>query len=226
MRFNNLGLVGQVLHALTSPTLVYLLVVGGALALLFEVFQPGFGVAGVSGGALLALGALGLAVLPTSWLGIALVPAGLLALAADLALGRLGVLTVAGTVAFAGGSALLFTGPPLLDIPYWLVGVVSAFNVVFFVGVMTSVLRAQGNQALAGAERLIGQTAVVRSMLNPEGHIFAGGALWRARAPEAAGRVKTGTPVRVVGLNDRLTLDVQPIEDEAQEHDRESSSVP
>jgi membrane-bound serine protease (ClpP class) len=92
---------------------------------------------------------------------------------------------------------------------------------------MTHVLRAQGNQALAGTEHLVGETAIVRSMLNPEGHVFARGALWRARAPEAAGRVKTGTAVRIVGLNDRLTLDVEPLEGdgESDERDPASSSV-
>jgi membrane-bound serine protease (ClpP class) len=227
VRFNNLGIVGQVLHALTNPALVYLLVVGGALALLFEVFQPGFGVAGVSGLAVLALGAAGLATLPTSWLGIVVLAAGLLLLAADLALGKLGPLTVAGALAFAAGSALLFRGPPVLDVPLWLVAVATLACLVFFVGVMTHVLRAQGNQALAGTEHLVGETAIVRSMLNPEGHVFARGALWRARAPEAAGRVKTGTAVRIVGLNDRLTLDVEPLEGdgESDERDPASSSV-
>jgi membrane-bound ClpP family serine protease len=45
-------------------------------------------------------------------------------------------------------------------------------------------------------------------MLNPEGHVFVDGSLGRARAPEVAGKVKTGTVVRVVGLDDRLTLEV------------------
>jgi membrane protein implicated in regulation of membrane protease activity len=52
-------------------------------------------------------------------------------------------------------------------------------------------------------------------MLNPEGHIFVNGALWRARAPEGAGKVSTGTKVRVLGVNDRLTLDVEIVDESA-----------
>jgi membrane-bound serine protease (ClpP class) len=209
IRFNNLGLVRQVLHTVANPTIAYLLVMAGALAIAFEVFQPGFGVAGVSGLALLGLGLYGLAVLPVSWLAFGLVVLGLALLAVDLALAGLGALTAAGTVALGLGSFLLFRGPDVLRVSPWVLGMVVLFAVVFFVVIMTTVLRAQGNQAMAGAENLVGRTGVVRSMLNPEGHVFVQGALWRARAPESAGRVKTGTVVRVVGLNDALTLDVE-----------------
>lgn len=213
VRFNNLGLVGQVLHAVANPTLAYLLIIGGALSMLFEVFQPGFGVAGVAGFGLFGLGLYGLSVLPVRWLAFALIIVGLIALAADLAIGGLGILTAGGTVSLFVGSILLFSGPEMLRVSPWVIAAVTVFNVVFFVGIMTTVLRAQGKQAMAGAEGLVGQTGVVRSMLNPEGHIFVGGALWRARAPQTAGKVKTGTHVRVVGLNDALTLDVEPVND-------------
>ncbi len=209
VRFNNLGLVRRALHTVANPTLAYLLLVVGALALLFEVFQPGFGVAGVSGLVLLGLGLYGLSVLPVSWLAFGLVVAGLALLAADLAIARLGLLTAGGTVALTVGSLLLFPGPAPLRLSPWLVAGVVAFTVVFFVVIMTTVLRAQGNQALAGAEGIAGKVGVVRSMLNPEGHVFVDGALWRARAPEAAGKVRTGTRVRILGVNDRLTLDVE-----------------
>lgn len=225
-RFNNLGIVRQVLHAVATPTLAYVLLVGGLLALLFEVFQPGFGVAGVSGLGLAALGTYGFVILPTRWLAFAALVVGLLLLAADLAIGRLGVLTGAGTVAVAAGSWWLLPGPAPLEIPLWVVALVTVTVVVYFVAVMTTVLRAQGNQAVAGAEHVIGEAGVVRSMLNPEGHVFVGGALWRARAPDEAGRVKAGTPVRVLGLSDTLTLEVAPItEDGSAAVDPPSSST-
>jgi membrane-bound serine protease (ClpP class) len=223
-RFNNLGLVRQVLHAVAHPALAYLLLVGGALALSFELFQPGFGVAGLSGIATAALGVYGLTVLPTRWLALAAVLAGLLLLAADLAIGRLGVLTASGTVAFAVGSWLLLPGPAPLQVPLWVVAVITVGAVVFFVGVMTTVLRAQGNQALSGADQVLGEAGVVRSMLNPEGHVFVGGALWRARAPDDAGKVKAGTRVRVLGLGDKLTLDVVPIVEDGEETAAEPAS--
>ena len=216
LRFNNLGLVRRVLHTVANPTLAYLLLIAGALALLFEVFQPGFGVSGVSGLALIGLGMYGLSVLPVSWLAFGLIVVGLVLLAIDLAVAGLGALTAGGTIALTVGSFLLFTGPDVLRVSPWVIIPVVLFNVAFFVVIMTTVLRAQGNQAITGAEGLEGRVGVVRSMLNPEGHVFVGGALWRARAPDSAGKVRTGTKVRVLGVDaDRLTLDVELVEETA-----------
>ena len=216
IRFNNLGLVRRVLHTVANPTLAYLLLIAGALALLFEVFQPGFGVSGVSGLALLGLGLYGLSVLPVNWIAFSLVVLGLVLLAVDLAVAGLGALTAGGAIALGVGSFLLFSGPDVLRVSPWVIVPVVGFTVVFFVVIMTSVLRAQGNQAMTGAEGLVGRVGVVRSMLNPEGHVFVGGALWRARAPSDAGKVRTGTKVRILGVDsERLTLDVELVDADA-----------
>jgi len=215
VRFHSLGLLRRVLHTVADPTLAYLLIVAGAIAILFEVFQPGFGVAGIAGLGLAALGAYGLNVLPVNWFAFALLVAGMLLLALDLALAGLGLLTVAGTAAFGAGSFFLFGGRDDLRVSLWVIVVVTLFVVAFFVLVMTTVLRAQGNQAITGAEGLVGKTGVVRSMLNPEGHVFVDGALWRARAPAAAGKVRTGAVVRVLALNDALTLEVEVVDEDA-----------
>jgi membrane protein implicated in regulation of membrane protease activity len=61
-------------------------------------------------------------------------------------------------------------------------------------------------------QAVLGKQGVVRSMLNPQGHVFVGGALWRAQAAEGAGQVRTGTPVRVTGTADEMTLMVEPLD--------------
>jgi len=218
VRVHTLGLVRRLLHTVADPTLAYLLIVAGAIAILFEVFQPGFGVAGIAGLGLAALGAYGLNVLPVNWFAFALLLVGMLLLAVDLALAWLGGLTIAGAAAFGVGSYYLFGGQGGLRVSLWVLIAVTLFVVAFFVLVMTTVLRAQGNQAITGAEALIGKTAVVRSMLNPEGHVFLNGALWRARAPETAGKVRTGALVRVLALNDALTLEVEVVDQDAPVH--------
>jgi membrane-bound serine protease (ClpP class) len=215
VRFDNLGVWRRILHTVADPTLAYLLVIAGALAVVFELYQPGFGVAGISGLVLLGFGLYGLAVLPVSWLAFAVLAVGLALLSADLAVGGLGALTISGTVATALGSWFLFDGPAPLRVSGWVIGLVVASALLFFVVVMTVVLRAQGNQAMVGAEQVVGKVGVVRSTLNPGGHIFVDGALWRARAPEEAGKVRTGVRVRVLGLNDDQSLDVELVDEDA-----------
>lgn len=214
VRFVNQNLLVRILHTAASPTLAYLLLLGGALALFFEIFQPGFGVAGFSAIGVLGLGAYALVPLPASagWIVVAVV--GLLLLAYDLAIAGLSWPSALGTLLLGIGAVQMWPMAALSP-PTWLVVVGTIGTALFFVLLMTSVLRAQGNQALLGAEKVAGKIGIVRAPLNPEGHIFVGGALWRARAPEEIGRIRTGTKVRVVGLNDKLTLDVSVLEDEA-----------
>jgi membrane-bound serine protease (ClpP class) len=212
IRFNNQGLLGRVLHAVSTPTLAYLLLVAGLVALLFEWFQPGFGVAGISGAVIAGLGVFGLTILPARWWAIALIVIGLILLALDLALASLGPVTIAGAAALAVGSVWLYRGPDDLRLDGWLIALVVVGAVAFFVFVMTTVLRAQGMQTRAGMQAVLGKQGVVRSMLNPQGHVFVGGALWRAQAADGAGQLRTGTPVRVTGTADEMTLMVEPLD--------------
>lgn len=213
VRFVNPSLLVRILHTAASPTLAYLLLLAGALALFFEIFQPGFGVAGVAAIAVLGLGVYSLFPLPVAavWMVVAMV--GLLLLAYDLAIAGLSWPTALGTLLLGVGSFRMWLVEALSP-PAWLLVLGTLSAMVFFGFMMTTVLRAQGNQALAGAGQVEGKVGIVRSVLNPDGHVFVGGALWRARAPESLGKVQTGTRVRIVGLNDQLTLDVAVMEGE------------
>jgi len=103
VRFVELGPVDRVLHAAASPTWIYVLLVLGLAALAFELTQPGFGFAGFSGVAMLALGGYGLTVVPFSWLGLLLLPGGITLLSVDVLVRRLGVLTGLGLAGMVGG---------------------------------------------------------------------------------------------------------------------------
>jgi membrane-bound serine protease (ClpP class) len=225
IRFNNQGLLGRLLHTVSTPTLAYLLLVGGIVCLLFEWFQPGFGVAGISGGVLAGLGLYGMTVLPTQWWAFALLVAGLVLLALDLALASLGPVTIAGAAALAAGSWWLYAGPSTLRLAGWLVALTVVSVAVFFVFIMTTVLRAQGVQTRAGMQAVMGEVGVVRSVLNPQGHVFVGGVLWRAQAPEGHGQVRTGTQVQVTGIADELTLEVEPVDPDERRLHREVEEV-
>ncbi|MFN2555854.1 MAG: nodulation protein NfeD [Nitriliruptorales bacterium] len=209
VRFHNLGLLRRALHAVLDPAVLYFLLVGVLLLAAFEVFQPGFGVAGVAAVLLSPLTLYGLVVFPVRWWALGLIGIGVLALALDLAIAGLGVPTAAGALALTIGSLRLFAGDsPWLRLSPWLVGAVVAVVVVYFVIIMTVVLRAQaGPDPSAIGEDLAGRVGMVRSALNPEGHVFVAGALWRARwIGEETGRIKAGTEVRVAGLDGAVLL--------------------
>jgi membrane-bound serine protease (ClpP class) len=62
---------------------------------------------------------------------------------------------------------------------------------------------------LAGTEEMIGETAVARSAIDPEGNVFMRGTLWSARLAPGAAPVGAGDRVRVEAV-DGLTLVVEP----------------
>jgi membrane-bound serine protease (ClpP class) len=205
VRFHSLGLVRRLLHAATTAPFIYLLVVVGLGLLLFEVFQPGFGVAGLAGIITLAVGVFGLTVLPVTWWAVALVVLGLLLYALDTSIAGFGPVTLAATVALAVGSWRFYDADALALDP-WLVAATTLGAFVFFVFVMTTVLRAQAGPEGVAVSELIGRPGVVRSILNPEGHVFIDGALWRARWTGDERRAKVGTPVVVHGVDGPLVL--------------------
>jgi membrane-bound serine protease (ClpP class) len=210
VRFHSLGLVRRLLHAATTAPFIYLLLVVGLGMLLFEVFQPGFGVAGLAGLITVAIGAFGLTVLPVTWWAVALVILGLLLYAVDTAIAGFGPVTLAATVAFVVGS-LNFYASDALALSPWLVGATTLTAFAFFVFVMTSILRAQAGPEGVSVDDLVGRPGIVRSVLNPEGHVYIDGALWRARWTGDARRAKVGTPVRVHAVDGPVVL-VEPFD--------------
>lgn len=208
VRFFQPGPVRRFLHTLSNPTLVYLLLLAGALLLLFELFQPGFGVAGVTGALVLTSAAYGITVLPVRAVGLGLFVAGMLLLTLDVAIDGLGVPTLAGAGALIAGSLLLYpnaTEPAALSA--WLVGTGVTSSLIVAVPVMTLVRRARKPIATQVRRQLIGEGGQVRSMLNPEGFVDVAGEVWRARSQDGA-RIRVGESV-VVSAVDGTVLIVQ-----------------
>jgi membrane-bound serine protease (ClpP class) len=207
IRFREPGLLARILHAVTDPTFAYLLLVLGFWAIVFELSQPGIGIAGTFGAIALILAFYSLAVLPVNLAGLLLVLLGLALFTVDVFTAGLGVFTIGGTVALTVGSLFLFSGAsPEVDLPGWVVGVVVASSVLFFGFAMTVAMRARRRQALTGQEGLIGLTGESRADLSPEGQVWVKGALWRARALN--GPILAGRRIRVRRV-DGLLLIVQ-----------------
>ena len=104
--FEEPGLITRVLHAVATPSMVYFLLILGLAAIAFELTQPGFGFAGFSGIAFVALAVYGLTVAIPSWPGFVLMLVGIGLLMVDVRLRSLSWPTWAGLVAFGAGSVL------------------------------------------------------------------------------------------------------------------------
>jgi membrane-bound serine protease (ClpP class) len=206
VRFHEIGLAQRVLHAVSTPTAVYVLLVLGLWLVAFELTQPGFGVAGIGGVAALALAGYGLAVIPVSWPGLALIAAGVGLQGLDVAVRRVAWLTLGGTVLFAAGSILAWRGvAPAIDLSAWLIVLSTLAGALFFGFGMTVALRSR-ERARTAQVGLVGLVGEARGDLNPEGAVFVKGSLWRARSSN--GPIPKGRRVRVRGI-DGLILRVE-----------------
>jgi membrane-bound serine protease (ClpP class) len=206
LSFHKLGLLRRILHAVTDPTIAYLLLILGFWAIVFELSQPGFGIAGVAGAVSLVLAFYALAILPVNLAALLLVLLGLALFTVDVFTAGLGVFTVGGTLALTFGSFLLFAGSPAIDVSPWVIAIVVGASVLFFGFAMTVAMRARRRQSITGQEGMVGLVGVTRADLSPEGQVLLKGALWKARAVD--GPIGKGRPVRVRRI-DGLTLLVE-----------------
>jgi len=206
VQFDGMGPVRRVLHAVSTPTAVYVLLILGLWGIAFEFTQPAFGIAGVAGVIFLALAGYGLAVIPVHWLGVALLLGGTALQGLDVIVKRIALLTAVGTAAFAAGSILAWRGvSPAIDLAPWLIALATLGGLLFFGFGMTVALRARERVRTAQVG-LVGLVGDVRSDLNPEGGVYVKGSIWRARSTD--GPIPKGARVRVKGI-DGLILRVE-----------------
>ena len=207
IRFEEPGVIGRVLHAVSTPSMVYFLLVLGLAAIAFEITQPGFGFAGFSGVGLTVLAAYGLTVAVPSWLGLGVLLLGIALLVLDVRLRSLSWPTWAGIVAFGAGSILAWREVDgSIAISPWLIGGAVLASVLYYGFALTVAI--QSRDRIVGTQRgLVGLVGEARGRLAPDGPVFVKGALWRGRTDGEP--IEAGTPIRVRGV-DGLILRVAP----------------
>jgi len=207
IRFEEPGVIGRVLHAVSTPSMVYFLLVLGLAAIAFEITQPGFGFAGFSGIGLTLLAVYGLTVAVPSWLGLGVLLLGIALLVLDVRLRSLSWPTWAGVVAFGAGSILAWRGvDDSIAISPWLIGGAVLASILYYGFALTVAI--QSRDRIVGTQRgLVGLVGEARGRLAPDGPVFVKGALWRGRTDGEP--IEAGTPIRVRGV-DGLILRVAP----------------
>lgn len=208
VRFQEMNLFQRLLHAVTTPDIAFLLLLIGMFGIIFELYNPGIGLAGIIGGVCLLLGFYALSVLPTNWAGALLVVLAVVFFLVDVHTAGLGIWTVGGVAALITGALLLFSGAaPALEIDLWIIGAALFGTLVFFISVMTAALRVRLRRPITGQEGIIGQIAEARTDIAPEGTVFTNGTLWRARTMETG--IAAGSKVEVKAT-EGLVLLVEP----------------
>lgn len=213
VRFSQLPLLENLLHAVASPAVAYLLLTVGMALLLFELFTAGVGVAGGVAAGSLILGAYGLAWLPVRWWALALVVLSMLAFAIDVQTGVPRVWTGIGMVLYVVGSLWLYDG---VSMSWITLGVAFIGVLLTFTTGIPSMVRTRFATPTIGREWMIGEMGRAVSAVAPDGVVQVRGALWRATTNRAT-PIDELDQVRVIGI-DGLVLEVEPEEGGARDY--------
>jgi membrane-bound serine protease (ClpP class) len=201
--------VERVLSVLINPNVAFILLVAGTQLIFIELSAPGGWVAGFLGTLCLALAAYAIRIMPLNWLGLILIATAFVLFFLDFKTPGIQALSIVGTGVLIAGALVLFNTPtgspygrisiPLVVTTALLVGAFSAF-------IVAKGLSAQRMRPALDAGNLVGQRAIVRSPLDPEGTVWLAGELWSAVSDKP---LAVGEEVEIVDV-EGLRLRVRP----------------
>ncbi len=198
----------KILDFLMDPNMAFVLLAIGLLSLYIEFNHPGAIVPGVVGFFFVVLAVFALNILPVRFAALGLILVSFVFFTLEAKFASHGVLTIAGIVSLVIGALLLVDGP----IPQLRVQLYTALAVAVPLGVITTflmgiALKARRSKVTTGTQGLVGEIAVARTPLMPQGKVFVHGELWDAIASLP---VDAGERVRVRAVAD-LHLEVEPV---------------
>ena len=203
----------RILQTISNPNIAYLLRLIGMAGLYFELSHPGTIFPGVVGGISLILAFYAFQTLSVNYAGVLLIILGAILFLLEIKVTSYGLLSIGGVVCLTLGSIMLFnTGTPGLRVS-WSV-LIPAVLVIsgFFATVAFLAVQAHMARPRTGDQGLIGEIAVAKEPLAPEGKVFVHGELWNATSDDI---VPVGAKVEVIEV-ENLWLKVRKIGDTKQ----------
>ena len=203
----------KILKTISNPNIAYILMLIGLAGLYFELSHPGAIFPGVIGGISLILAFYAFQTLSVNYAGVLLILLGAILFLVEIKVASYGLLSIGGVICLTLGSIMLFnTGTTGLRVS-WSV-LIPAVLVIsgFFITVAFLAVRAHIAKPRTGYQGLIGEIAVAKESLAPEGKVFVHGELWNATSDDV---VPVGSKVEVIGV-ENLLLKVRKIGDTKQ----------
>lgn len=201
---HRMNFIEKFLFYITNPNIAYILLMLGIYGLIAEFSSPGIGFAGVFGAIALLLAFFALSNLPVNIVGLLLIIVGFILLFLELKVQSSGILGIGGVVGIVLGSMMLIQSKaPFLRISLSLIIGVAIFTILFFLLLVTLVLKVHKSKVTTGREGEIGERGLTKTILDPEGQVFVRGELWTAISAE--GTIEKNEPIEVVKI-DNLTL--------------------
>ena len=195
----------KILEVITNPNIAYILYTLGMLGLFFELSNPGAIFPGIIGGICLILAFFAFQSLPINYAGVLLMLLALILFLLEVKIVSHGALTIGGVISMLLGSLLLIDSPvPYMRVSLSLILIAVISTALFFIFAVSMGIKAQRRKPTTGESGLVGQIALAKTELNPEGTVFVEGELWKAVSDLP---VQAGEKVKVLSV-EHLTLKV------------------
>jgi membrane-bound serine protease (ClpP class) len=196
----------KILEIISDPNIAFILFTLGSLGLVMELYHPGAIVPGVVGGICIILAFFSFQTLPINYAGVALIIFAIILFLLEIKVTSFGVLSIGGVISLALGGLFLIDSPePYLAVSKGVIASVVGITSAFFLFALRYILKARKRQVATGGEGLIGQAALVKQSIDPDGMVYIAGALWKAVADEP---IEEGCKAVVVSV-DGMILKVQ-----------------
>ena len=200
----------EFLSMITNPNIAYILLMIGIYGLILEFYNPGVGVAGVTGIICLLLAAYALQMLPVNYVGLGLIMVGIGLMVVEAFSPSFGVFGIGGGIAFVIGSIILMdTDLPAYQISLPIIAAFAVATLAIAVFALGAALRARSSKVVSGVEGMIGGRAVALDDFDGNGKVRALGEVWQA---ESSVPVRKGARLRIKNI-DGLVLIVEPSDD-------------
>ena len=202
----------RLLGAISHPNIAFLLLMFGFYGILFELYTPGWGVAGTLGAFCLVLAFFGLAVLPLNYAGLALIVIAMALFVAEAFVTSFGALTVGGLVCLVLGGLMVVDSPVgFMRVSATVVVPVAVATAAITVFLVSRIVKGLRTPVRTGDQRMSDLTATADEAFHEEQGEYVGtvrvhGELWRAAS---ASPVDAGTTLCIKGRRN-LVLEVEP----------------
>ncbi len=199
LKERKMGARHRILTTLSDPNIAYILFLVGLAGLYFEFSTPGAILPGVVGGISLIMAFFAMQTLPVNYAAVLLILFGIVLFIAEIKVVSHGILTVGGIVSLAVGSLMLFDSPdPALRVSLGVLIPTLTIISLFFVGVISLVIKAQMRKKYTGKEGMIGAVGKTVTKVHEEGKVMVKGEYWGAYSDAP---LEEGTGVQVIKID-------------------------
>ena len=212
VEFYDMNEMDKLLNIISDPNIAYLMMMLGFFGILFELFNPGAILPGITGVIALVLAFYAMHTLPINYAGLALIIFGVILLLLEIKIISHGMLAIGGIISLLLGSMMLIKASSPLEvaaISRLLIVTTTIVTALFFLLVIGAGLKAQKRKSVTGVEAMIGLTGVALDNLVPGGRVQFQGEVWNAASVKDE-PIKPGETVRVNAIKN-LTLFVEKV---------------